>query len=49
MKTLTIQVNEDLYKGVRVAAIKSGMTLRDFMIQLMEKALEQHKEKDDTQ
>lgn len=48
MKTLTIQVSEELAKAVKIEALKRDMTLREYIANLLEKSLEKEKEKGDT-
>lgn len=41
-KNLAIRVDEDLYKKVKVRLAESGMTLKDYLVMLIEKDLQEN-------
>lgn len=49
MKNLTIQVEEELFRKIKIKLARNGMTMRDYILGLIEEDFNKtQKEKDDT-
>ena len=48
MKSLTVQLDEDMFREVKIKTAKLGISLREYITQLILADLEQDKEKSDT-
>lgn len=46
-KQLSVRVNEEIHKQMKLYAVEQGTTIQDYLMNLIKKDMEKHKQKDE--